>query len=462
MTAATADGVVAEAPGLLVRWLGQGASFRRSLIFITIIGGLWRLGFLIFTKTDRPLDLNDSLYYSIQAGLNAEGRWFEDAMTGQPGAEHGMLTSLYLTPWSIGPSDGVFRQRFALSLLGIATVPVIGLTGRRLSDPLRRTPVGRRGTPERVGLISAAIAAVYPNFWINDSVVMSETIAIFLASVCLLVAMTHHRSLSVRSGIVLGVLAGLAALTRSEMVLYIPGFALLSALLCRRRKRTVWPAVALAAAGVATMLPWTIWNLSRFSEPVFLSTNDGTTLLGANCDLTYHDDIGGWSILCLAPLEPTGPGLPDASERSVDRRGRAFDYIADHVDRVPLVMTARLGRTLDVYGLSSLVDLDVGEEKAEWAVWAGIVCWWVAALLALAGWSILYRRGVGRRWWLTVPLIVVLIATLLLYGAHRIRAPGEPSIVLLAAVALVVWRERMSQAPSRAAEIEVSELAPVP
>ena len=33
--------------------------------------------------------------------------------------------------------------------------------------------------------------------------------------------------------------------------------------------------------------------------------------------------------------------------------------------------TTRLGRTLDVYGLSSLVALDRGEEKAPGVVWAG-------------------------------------------------------------------------------------------
>jgi hypothetical protein len=375
-----------------------------------------------------------------------------------------MLTSLYLTPWSIGPSDGVFRQRFALTLLGIGTIPVIGFTGRWLVDPLRRRApdILGRGTPERVGLVAAAIAAVYPNFWLNDSVVMSETIVVLLVSLCLLVAMQHHRHPTVRSGIALGVLAGLAALTRSETVLYIPGFAMLSALVCRRRKRPIWPAVALAIAGVATLLPWSIYNLSRFSEPVLLSTNDGTTLLGANCDAAYYDDIGGWSLLCLAPLEPVGEGYPDASERSADRRDRALDYVSDHIDRVPLVVMARLGRMLDVYGLSSLVDLDVGEEKAEWAVWAGIACWWVVALLAIAGWSSLYRRRVGRRWWLAIPLIVVLVASVLFYGAHRIRAPGEPSVVLLAAVAIVLWWERASFTRPRPAATEADQPAPAP
>ena len=54
---------------------------------------------------NQKLLLNDSLYYSIKAGLNSEGSWFKDALTGQPGAEHGMLTSLYLTPWSLGDGE---------------------------------------------------------------------------------------------------------------------------------------------------------------------------------------------------------------------------------------------------------------------------------------------------------------------------------------------------------------------
>ena len=109
----------------------------------------------------------------------------------------------------------------------------------------------------------------------------------------------------------------------------VPGFALVAAVMCRRRRRPVWPAVAIFAAGVATLLPWSIYNAARFDEPVFLSTNDGSTLLGANCDNSYYGDIGGWDLLCLAPLEPVGighdPGEPDASERSLDRRERALD-----------------------------------------------------------------------------------------------------------------------------------------
>lgn len=459
------DDVPAEPKGLLESWIGRDSSFRRSLAFITFLGALWRLGFLIFAKLDQKLLLNDSLYYSVQASLNSEGSWFEDGLTGQPGAEHGMLTSLYLTPWSLGPGDGVFRQRFALTLLGIATVVVIGLAGRRLAMTLagpERT-AQRRSTAERIGLVAAAVAAAYPNLWINDSVVMSESIAIFLVSLALFVALGHHSNPNVQSGVVLGVIAALGALTRSELVLLIPGFAAVSALLCRRRRLPLWSAIAIVLAGVATLIPWSLYNLSRFNEPVFLSTNDGTTLLGANCDGAYYDDIGGWDLFCLVPLPELGighnPGDPDASERSADRRERAFNYIDDNLDRLPLVVVARVYRLLDLYGLPSMVALDVGEEKTEWAVWAGIVSWWILAVLAVFGWRTLSRRRVGRRWWLAVPWVVVLATAILIYGAHRIRAPGEPTVVLLAAVAIVARWERSSLARSDRGHPEAS---PVP
>jgi hypothetical protein len=446
-----------EQPGGTAVGAGVNASFRRSLALITVLGAVWRLGYLIFAKADEALRLNDGLYYSIQASLNADGRWFEDGLTEQPGAEHGMLTSLYLTPSSLPAGDAVLRQRFALTVVGIATIAVVGLTGRRLAMALAdATTVRRWRTAELVGLVAAAIVATYPNFWIHNSVIMSESLVLLLVSLALYVAIGHHRNPTIRSAVTLGVLAGLGALTRSELVLLIPGFAIVSAMRCRRRRRPIWPAVTVLFAGVATLLPWSIYNTARFEESVFLSTNDGSTLLGANCHSSYYVDVGGWDLLCLAPLEPVGighdEGEPDASERSLARRERALVFINSHVERLPVVMAARIGRTLDVYGLSSLVRHDAGDDKDEWVSWAGIVGFWVLAPLAFAGWVALSRRRVSERWWLAVPVVEVLVTVALYYGAHRLRAAAEPTIVLLAAIALVVYWERLTARRSRSRE----------
>ena len=405
-------------------------AFRQRLALITALGAAWRLGYLFVVKADDGLMLNDSLYYSIQAGRNSEGQWFREGITNLPGAEHGPLTPLYLTPWSLGGGDSVVWQRFATTLLGIATVAVIGLVGRRLAGPV-------------VGLVAAGIAAVYPNLWINDSLVMSESLACLIVAVALLVALDFDRRPGIGRAAVLGLLVGLGALTRSEIALFGIGFAVLAWWRSAgHRRRALMPVVVVGAA-LLTLAPWAIYNVGRFDRPVLLTTNDGTTLLGANCDNTYYTDVGGWDVRCVLGADVSAA---DASLRSREHRELAVDYITDHAGRVPVVVLARLGRIADVYGLGSLVTLDRGEEKAGWAVWAGIVSWWVLAPAAIVGW-IVRGRSPDRpkaRWWLAVPPITVLIATVVFYGAHRIRAPAEPVVVVLAATAAAALYQRWS------------------
>ncbi len=148
---------------------------------ITAVAAVWRIGYLLVVKIDDQLLLNDSLYYSIQAGRNSEGDWFRENLTDLPGAEHGPLTPLYLTPWSLLPGDLVAWQRVGTTVLGVAAVAVIGLAGRRLAGP-------------RAGLVAAGIAAVYPNLWINDSLVMSESLAVLIVAGALVVALDFDRA----------------------------------------------------------------------------------------------------------------------------------------------------------------------------------------------------------------------------------------------------------------------------
>jgi 4-amino-4-deoxy-L-arabinose transferase-like glycosyltransferase len=408
--------------------------FRQWLVAIAAVGAVWRLGYLFAAKLHDALLLNDSLYYSMQAGRNSEGDWFREALTALPGAEHGPLTVLYLTPWSVGAGANPPWQRFATTLVGIAAVFLIGLLGERLAGP-------------RVGLVAAGIAAVYPNLWVNDSLVMSESLAILIVAGALVVALDFDRRPGVWRAAALGVLVGLGALTRTEIVLFAVGFAALAWWRSAGHPRRALMPVLILGATAVTVAPWVTYNLARFDEPVLLTTNGERTLLGANCDSTYYDDVGGWDIRCLSAV-PAVEG-DDPSVGASRRREVALDYVGDHLDRVPVVVAARVGRLLDVYGLESLVALDVGEEKARWAVWAGIVAWWVLAPLAMIGWVVAGRdddldpRRRAARWWLVVPLATVLITSVLFYGAHRIRAPAEPVVVVLAAVGVIAVIDRI-------------------
>ena len=404
---------------------GGDRLYRQLIVAVTAVAAAWRIFYLVVTKWSRHLMLNDSLYYSSQAYQNAHGHWFRNVLGDHPGAEHAPLTSVLLTPSSL-LSNHEFWQRATNTLVGIAVIPLIAMVARR---------VGGR----RVAVFAAAIAAVYPNLWMNDSLIMSETLSTLLAVAALWFALRHRDRFEVRSALALGVVVGLAALARSELLLLAPLFALIG---LRSKPIRQWAGrcLVIMLATLAVLAPWVAYNATRFDSLVIVTTNEGGALRGANCDETYSGPaMGGWSVLCV--LDNIDRPDEDASERAVRLRHEAVTYIKDHASRLPVVVAARLLRAADLYGVGDLVRFDVGEERAKWASWAGIVCWWFLAPLAVLGW---WRQRRSNGWILLAPAVGVLITTVVFYGAHRLRSPMEPVVIICAAVALAHWMQTPS------------------
>jgi 4-amino-4-deoxy-L-arabinose transferase-like glycosyltransferase len=379
------------------------------------------------TKWSHPLLLNDSLYYAAQAQQLAHGVWFREVFVDQPGAEHGPLTSTLMAFVSWG-SDPFNRQRAVTVVCGVATVAVIGLVGRRVAG-------------NRAGLIAAAIAALYPNMWLSDGLVMSESVSCLMISLALLAILVWADKPTLRSALVVGAAIGLGTLARSEVVLFVPSAAAVMWIVRRRSGAPrPWSHVpAAAAVAVALLLPWTIFNLVRFEEPVFLTTNEGGALLGANCDDAYYGPAqGGWSLLCLVN-DPGNGQDDDTSVRSSRQRHEALSYVRHHLSTLPRVELQRVGRSLDLFALGDMVRGDVGEERERWAAWAGISSFWLLAPLAAVGARVIRRRD---RTILLIPVMIALVTTVVIYGGHRIRSAAEPAIVILAAVAIDRWPNR--------------------
>ncbi len=434
-----------------------GERSRAPVVLVAVLAVTVRVGMLVH-KWDRPLELNDSLWYSAQSVVLARGDGFTDPFVGGPSAEHGPLTPLLMATVS-WIDDPVPWQRLVMTLLGLVTVGLIGLLGAR---------VGGR----RVGIVAAALAAVYPPLWMNDSLVMSEGPAVLLVTLACLLAIdlvdgrARRRPLA---AVALGAVIGLAALARSELLLLAPLLAVVVArfvpvdpppptdladgsvdrsvdgavvaeaddppvrtAIDRRIDRRLdrGSAALVVVAAIATILPWVVPNLVRFERPVLMTTNDGTTLLGANCEDSWNGpDIGGWSLFCV--FDSAGPAGEDPSERSARQRREAVAYVADHPTRVPLVVAARLGRAVDVVGVPNMIAGDVGEERDRWAAWSGVVAWWLLVVPAVLG---LRRLSRSHRAVLLVPVLSVAVTTVLFYGGHRIRSPLEPVVVIGAAV----------------------------
>lgn len=402
---------------------GTRSRFWPAVVSITSVAFALRSCLLLAVHWGSTSGFNDAEYYSRQAIDLAAGRLFRDPTTGGPGAEHGPLTTVLVAPFSWG-ADPADTQRLATLLVGTATVLVIALVARRMAG-------------DRAGIIAAAIAAVYPNLWMNDGLVMSEAPGAAMVAIWLLVGTRWLERPDMQRAALWGLVGGLATLTRSELALLV----LASVIIVAVRAGRSWiasVAVLVALSGVAVG-PWVTWNLVRFERPVTLTTNDGTTIRGANCDETYRGRaMGSWSVHCLVLDDGSTAGL-ETSERAAAWRREGLEYMREHADRVPLVVAARAGRLLGVYGLAHQVDEDVRDQRPRWASWSGVVTWLLLLPLAVVG---VVRARSEIRWLLLSPVVAVFVTSVLFYGGHRIRAPMEPAVVIAAALALTAGLPR--------------------
>ena len=429
----------------------SNASDRRSfhvvLLVIVCLAALFRFGYVIVAKAGDPA-VGDQIYYSAQASTLADGRLFDDPfMIGIPAADHAPLTSVALVPASVVGQHTLMQQRLLMAAYGSLVVAAIGLLGYR---------VGGR----RTGLVAAGIAAVYANLWMNDGLAMSETLAT-LAAVCALLATIRLREHpDLRSAAILGAVLGIATLTRAELLLLYP---ILTVLAILRSSTSVRNSLRLAAvAGCAMVLmvgPWVGWNLARFEQPTFISTQDGLTLAGANCQQTYFGPgVGFWSYDCATVIEPL-PGR-DKSTVSGQLRSTGIDYALAHTAQWPTVVAARLGAGLSVWRVSGMIYLNTGEGREAWASRLGVYQWWILVPFAIFG---LVNAGRFHRWLLLSPMILSVLVIAAFYGIPRFRVCAEGAVVVAAALGIDhLIRRFRSSSEDASASASMSKPAPHP
>jgi 4-amino-4-deoxy-L-arabinose transferase-like glycosyltransferase len=409
------------------------------LLVIVVAALALRIGYVAVIK-DRPDGFYDAIYYQLQSEGLANGEGFSILRRDQPNADHPPMTALVLSPasWAFGLSEDELPQRLTMALLGAVVVGLVGLAGNRVA--------GRR-----VGLTAAVVAAVYPNFFMNDGILMAETLSAGCVAAivwCVYGAMQERRW---RWVVALGVVGGIAMLTRAELALLIPA-VVLPALLTRRERPMgdrVRDAVVVCAIAGVVILPWVFRNLTTFEEPVLLSYGDGALLLGANCDTTYHGRLmGSWEDDCYAKIRPTR----DLSVQAARQRDAALTYAGDHLGRLPVVMAARVLRTWGIWSPFQQARLSSTEGRPIEAAWAGMAMYYVLLVLAVAGAVIMRRRRLVF-WPLVVLAVFVTVMSALSYGTIRFRIPAEVGIVVLAAVTLVWLWDAVRGRSDRAADL---------
>jgi hypothetical protein len=328
------------------------------------------------------------------------------------------------------------EQRLLGVLIGAIGIGLIGLAGRELYGP-------------QAGLLAAALGSVYGFLVLNDGSLMSESLVVVLVPIITIVAARWWRSPSWRSAALLGLLSGLGALLRAELIAYGP-LVLLAALVVRRApwRRLITSAVVAASIMGLVLAPWVIRNLTVFEKPMLLSQT-GTTLAQTNCDATYFGDkLGYWELFC-GDVEPaTSPDvIPDESVRDVLRRSQAVAYMREHPVRlVTVAVPVRVLRMFNLFGPIQTAKYDVVVEgRALNASVFSLVEYYLVFGLAVIGTIIARRRHDVLYVVLLWPALVAMVAAIG-FGNNRYRATCEPALLWLAGVALYALFGRIREA----------------
>jgi len=416
-----------------------------ALAAIAVGAVVIRIAFIIVVAPTVPV-LGDASAYHLLAEQLAHGggyiRPFDNLLlhVQRPTAEYPPLFPVLLSlPARIG-AHSVEQQRIFVAFVGAGTVALIGLLGRRVASA-------------PVGLVAAALAAVYPMLFLGEATLMAESLYVALATTVLLLAYRAFDDPKPARFVALGAAIGLATLTRAEgillgIVIVVPlGFFLRD---LATRDRVVRVLIALGVA-VAIIAPWTIRNAVKFHAFVPVSNNVATLVDGANCDATYAGpQLGLWresfsqagdnarnlpqAQACFEGFDISDPHFDEARAASAHTRA-GLGYARHHVGSLPKVATVRVLRTWGLYAPSGQISFESLEGRPR--VWQlrGTLMYWVLAPLALAG-AVVLRRRRRLLWPLAATAVTVTLVAASTYGQQRFRIAAEPAIVVLAAVAL--------------------------
>ena len=406
----------------------------RWLLAILVVGTVLRAAWVGYAARE-PQTLIDPSFYSFFAERIADGHGytlFNDEPTayyppGYPMALGALVWLVRLLPggYHLPTVVGVFNL-----VLGVATIWLVYEVARRAFDD------------ENVGLVAAAVLALWPNVIFHTAVALTETLfnCLLLAALLLVVWRRWDERPGVGRLVAFGLVLGASVMVRPISILVLPALAWVW--LRRTDWGWRWAAGRIAIAGVATIavvIPWTIRNTRAMDEPVLISTNFGDNL----CIGRHEGAKGGFSLTtrCFGGYDDLE--RPEyETRRNRETTEKAIEYLLDHpLDEVRLVWW-RFFRTVendhDAVRAAESYENDVfmSDDWRDVWNWSADAYFFGVAGLSVLGLVVAERRADPRRTLLLWTAVAVGIPPLMFFGDPRFKLPVVPFMAIAAAVAL--------------------------
>ncbi|REK19143.1 MAG: phospholipid carrier-dependent glycosyltransferase [Planctomycetota bacterium] len=319
------------------------------------------------------------------------------------------------------PGQQAYGVGFLHVLLGVGTVWAVWRLGRQWN------------LPPGTSLLGAALVAADPLLLAQSTLVMTETMATFLAAIALVAVSRYASGGSIAWAAASGLLLALCVLCRP---VFLPWLVLVGVTLTLR---DVGPGrvarLAAFAGGAALVLaPWAGRNLMQLGSPVITTTHGGFTLLLANNPQFYeYLRNGAWGEVWDG--EPIYAAQPrrGQDELAVDSANyaQALENIRAEPGMFAWSCLVRLGRLWNVLPHRLSVDESSRRRGLRYAV--AIFYTFEFALAATGVWFL--RGKLFAHPWLWGTLLVLSITAVhaFYWTNMRMRAPLVPVVALAAA-----------------------------
>ena len=243
-------------------------------------------------------------------------------------------------------ADRFFAARLAQTVLGALLAPLTYFTATLLLPPNSKNLMEQDGDEdEKAAKISAWIVAVYPMFLIFPLALATENLffLLVLASALALLKLAHRlrfpipdSRLTISYSLLSGFLLGLAALTRSIILLFAALAILWIWFILKQRRGAILAALAL----IITIMPWIVRN-----SLIEHKLTDIETSLGYNLYVGYHPQSSG--TFTFGPSLDLMSILDDKTRDEVGTQ-KAIQFIEQDPARFPVLAINRLGYFFDV------------------------------------------------------------------------------------------------------------------
>jgi 4-amino-4-deoxy-L-arabinose transferase-like glycosyltransferase len=412
--------------------------FGIAVAVIVAVALAFRVGYVLHTQTYRPTTdaaSYDGLAYQLAAGHGWAHKLFGWAYR-PPGYPYFLAGVLAVTglPHGGDRTDARIAQTI---VLGVGTVVLIGLVAYELWGAMAM-------------LIAMGIAALYLPLVVVSAAEMTESLFTPLVVGATYCAVRSRRAQHRYWWVVAaGVVAGLAALTRTNGLLV----AVVLALIVWSREpgfrpRQLLAPLAVVLATALTVMPWTIRNANVLHDFVPVTVETGPTLAGTYNHAAKKRDFlwryGGYNDYNSISNDPK------LSSPELDRKltSAVLGYMRRHPLDVPQVVFWNTVRLLDLGGrhrarVTAATDVDATAGVAD----AMSISFWIVAALAIVGAFTGLARRTPWTFWL-LPGLLWLTTALVTTGTPRFRSALEPFVIMLAALGVIaIANRRRSAAP---------------